>query len=95
MTQGSNNPHDEYYNNFEKYAMARLSYYTCYECKKPYYGGLKDWGNMLEAAADFDPEELVCGKCASKGLEGQGKSYFYANVTYSHMKETRIWLYRV
>ena len=33
---------DPYYNDFEKYAMARLSFYTCYECKKPYFGGLKD-----------------------------------------------------
>ena len=24
---------DEYYNNLQKYAMARLSYYTCYDCK--------------------------------------------------------------
>lgn len=33
---------DPYYNDLQKYAMARLSYYTCYECKDPYFGGLKD-----------------------------------------------------
>ena len=56
---------------FKKYAMARLSYYTCYECKNPYFGGLKDWGNLLEAEAGFKPEELVCGKCSSKNLDGK------------------------
>lgn len=35
-------PDDQYFNDLEKYAMARLSYYTCYECKAPYFGGLKD-----------------------------------------------------
>lgn len=35
-------PGDQYFNDLEKYAMARLSYYTCYECKNAYFGGLKD-----------------------------------------------------
>lgn len=35
-------PGDAYFNDLEKYAMARLSYYTCFECKNPYFGGLKD-----------------------------------------------------
>lgn len=62
---------DEYYGDLEKYAMARLSYYTCFKWQNPYFGGLKDWGNMIEAAANFKPDELVCGKCSSQGLEGQ------------------------
>lgn len=62
---------DPYYNDLEKYAMARLSYYTCYECKKPYFGGLKDCGNLLEAEANFKEEELVCGKCSAKNLDGK------------------------
>jgi hypothetical protein len=33
---------DEYHNDLQKYAMARLSYYVCYECKEPFFGGLKD-----------------------------------------------------
>lgn len=31
---------------------------------------------MLEAAANFNPEELVCGKCAAEELGGQGKPIF-------------------
>ena len=62
---------DEYYNNLEKYAMARLSYYTCFKWGCFYYGGLKEWGNMLEADGNFNPEELVWGKWSSEGLAGQ------------------------
>lgn len=74
-------PNDEYYNDLEKYAMERMSYYTCYKCENPYYGGLKEWGNMAEAEADFNPKELVWGKWSSEGLAGQtecpkhGKDY--------------------
>lgn len=64
-------PGDPYFNDLEKYAMARLSYYTCYECKTPYFGGLKDCGNLLEAEANFKEEELVCGKCSAKNLDGK------------------------
>jgi E3 ubiquitin-protein ligase MYCBP2 len=30
-----------YSGNLAMYAVARLSYYMCYKCKKPYFGGLK------------------------------------------------------
>ena len=72
---------DEYYNNLEKYSMARLSYYTCFKWENPYYGGLKECGNMMEADGNFNPEELVWGKCSSEGLAGKvdcskhGKEY--------------------
>lgn len=79
------NPDDEYYDNLQKYAMARLSYYTCHKWENPYYGGLKDWGNMLEAAANFNPEELVCGKCAAEELGGQGKPIFAFSLSYSYL----------
>ena len=67
------NPKDEYYNDPEKYAMARLSYYEWFKCKSPFFGGLKDWGNLLEANPDFKPEELVWGKCSSVALGGKDK----------------------
>ena len=53
--------------------MARLSFYHCFKCKSPYFGGLKECGNMLEAGGGFKEEELICGKCASKMLGGQIK----------------------
>ena len=43
-------PGDIYFNNLEAYAMARLSYYMCFKCKSPYFGGLKQCANALDAA---------------------------------------------
>ena len=58
---------DKYYKNPMAYAMARLSYYECFKCKQPYFGGLKACDNVDDK--DFKPEELVCGKCAAGGLK--------------------------
>ncbi|CAI2362857.1 unnamed protein product [Moneuplotes crassus] len=75
------NKKDEYYNDLERYAMERMSYYTCHQCENPYYGGLKECGNMAQAEGNFNAEELVCGKCSSEGLAGKtdcsihGKEY--------------------
>jgi len=74
-------PNDEYFNDLSKYAMERLSYYECFKCHTPYFGGLKECGNLLEAAAGFKPDELVWGKWSTKNLSGQvdcpkhGKEY--------------------
>ena len=54
--------------------MARLSYYMCFKCKSPYFGGLKECGNNLENGANFKEEDLVCGKCANKLLDLGGKT---------------------
>lgn len=44
------------------YAMARLSYYMWFKCKKPYFGGLKSWENNQNQNVEFKPEELVWGR---------------------------------
>ena len=31
---------DAYFNNLEKLAMDKLSFYQCFKCKHPYFGGL-------------------------------------------------------
>lgn len=36
------NPKYNYYNDLEGYAMYKCSYYMCFKCKVPYFGGLKD-----------------------------------------------------
>lgn len=51
--------------------MARLSYYMCFKCKTPYFGGLKECGNNMEADGAFKMEDLVCGKCANAALGGK------------------------
>jgi len=35
-------PGDPFFGDLEGYAMKRLSYYQCYKCNDPYFGGKKD-----------------------------------------------------
>ena len=63
------NKDDAYYNDLQGYAMKRLSYYQCFKCNEPYFGGMK----ACEAVNDynnFKKEELVCGKCAAVSVGG-------------------------
>ena len=62
-------PKDRYYKKPQEYAMARLSYYMCFKCKDPYFGGLKACENVNEGGGEYKPEELVCGKCAAVSVK--------------------------
>ena len=35
---------DYYGKPLEKFVMDRMSYYMCFKCKEPYFGGMKDCG---------------------------------------------------
>jgi hypothetical protein len=35
-------PNDEFFNNLQKWAMFKLAYYQCFNCKDAYFGGKKD-----------------------------------------------------
>jgi E3 ubiquitin-protein ligase MYCBP2 len=51
--------------------MGTFSYYLCFKCKKPYFGGRKDCERLREEASNneaFKPEELVCAQCSSIGI---------------------------
>ncbi len=63
-------PNDKFYNKFEEYALTRLSYYMCYKCKKPYFGGLKSCENVNEGQREYEERDLVCGACASVNIKG-------------------------
>jgi len=52
---------DEYFEKFEDYWMDRLAFYQCYKCSKPYFGGLRECGNALEAGGNYDEKELIWG----------------------------------
>jgi len=58
-------PGDPYYDKPLEYAVAIYSYYECFKCKKPYFGGLKRCEDLMEEASGkaFKPEELVCANC--------------------------------
>jgi len=53
-------PSSPFYEKPEAYAMQRYSYFLCYECKMPYYGGEAHCG---AAGGEFKPEELICQSC--------------------------------
>lgn len=33
---------DRFYNNLKAFALHKLSYYECFKCSDPYFGGMKD-----------------------------------------------------
>lgn len=33
---------DVYYNKLQDFALYKLAYYSCFKCKEPYFGGMKD-----------------------------------------------------
>eukprot|EP00349_Pseudokeronopsis_sp_Brazil_P010615 CAMPEP_0202977526 /NCGR_PEP_ID=MMETSP1396-20130829/84296_1 /ASSEMBLY_ACC=CAM_ASM_000872 /TAXON_ID= /ORGANISM="Pseudokeronopsis sp., Strain Brazil" /LENGTH=105 /DNA_ID=CAMNT_0049716277 /DNA_START=1822 /DNA_END=2139 /DNA_ORIENTATION=+ len=35
-------PNDRFFNNLRAFAIYKLSYYQCFKCKAPYFGGMKD-----------------------------------------------------
>jgi E3 ubiquitin-protein ligase MYCBP2 len=44
------------------FAIAKYAYYTCFRCKKAYFGGDAAC-DVARGSADFNPEELICGAC--------------------------------
>jgi E3 ubiquitin-protein ligase MYCBP2 len=50
----------------EQFCMAKLAYYLCFKCKKPYFGGLKECagGANADELRAFKVEDLVCGPCS-------------------------------
>lgn len=55
-------PSDPYFKQPTKYAMSIYSYYMCFKCKKPYFGGQKKCGQE-QNKDDFDEKQLVCADC--------------------------------
>lgn len=77
------NPKDPYYNKPMEYAIATFSYYQCFKCKKPYFGGKKSCELLLQEQnnekQEFDPKELVCANCCDilplESCSKHGKDY--------------------
>ena len=60
----------KWYNNELQYALNRITYYMCYQCKEPYFAGLRECGdgpliNNNDPNKDYDPKDCVCGKHAN------------------------------
>ena len=39
---------DSFFNDVQGYALFKLSFYECFKCKLPYYGGMRDCGEDNE-----------------------------------------------
>lgn len=64
-----NDPNDKYYKKPLEYGLAKIQYYMCFKCKKPYFAGLKECGAQNDR--DHNPSDLICGACGSlDGVEG-------------------------
>lgn len=63
-------PNSKWYKDELGYALNRISYYLCYECKKPYFAGLRECGegpviNNNNPNREYDPKDLICGAHAN------------------------------
>ena len=58
-----------YYNKPIDFALKKLSYYMCYECKKPYFAGLRDCRGGPDddnnPNREYNQKDLVCGAHAN------------------------------
>ena len=76
-------PNDVYYKKPQEYAMAIYSYYMCFKCKSPYFGGAKNCDALREEAnqnQQFKESELICANCSDVGTgmkecKKHGKDY--------------------
>lgn len=69
-------PGSEFHNNLMGYALHKLSYFMCFKCKKPYFGGLKECGGDMDQ--ERNEVEFICSKCDDDKIEEcqkHGKMY--------------------
>jgi hypothetical protein len=72
------NPNSPWYKKDLEYALHKISYYMCYECKKPYFAGLRECRggpNDIDnnnPNREYNPKDLICGAHANiAGVAGK------------------------
>ena len=62
-------PDGKYYNDPINYAQHIYAYFMCFECKNPYFGGMKaceEAGrDQQDNGQEFNNKDLICGSCTS------------------------------
>ena len=61
-------PGDFYYNNLMAYAEAKVSFFQCSKCEKPYFGGLIDCEQEMGMEDTTRREDLICRPCLIKTM---------------------------
>ena len=62
-----------HYNRFEDFCVQKVAFFECFECKTPYFGGMKECMQNQEeqkGQEDYKKEDLVCAKCSSQKVSG-------------------------
>ena len=57
-----------YYNNLTAFAEAKVSFFVCNDCNKPYYGGLIDCEQEMGMEDSTRKEDLLCKPCLMKEM---------------------------
>ena len=52
--------------------MKQCTIYPCSKCEKPYFGGMMDCAERMNAEAALDPNSLICKECVVEEM-GYGK----------------------
>ncbi|KAI6656385.1 hypothetical protein LOD99_1184 [Oopsacas minuta] len=59
------NEKSKFYQKPGDYALDRYTYYVCFKCNEPYYGGEARCLDVANVSDEYDPSELVCGGCSN------------------------------
>ena len=68
VTQG-----DIYFGDLAAFAMKNCTFYECFKCREPYFGGMEDCMQAMQSENNLKKEDLMCRKCSIEEL-GLGKS---------------------
>ena len=70
-----------YYKNTDLYVLDKFSFYRCFKCEEPYYGGRIECGEANHV--ETKPEELICRKCATT-----------VRIICSNQEHEQYWIYK-
>ena len=54
---------DIYFNDLEGFALHNCTFYECFKCKQPYFGGMEDCMQAMQSENSMKKEDLHCRKC--------------------------------
>lgn len=58
-------PKSKFFQKPGEYSLDRYTYYLCFKCDSPYYGGEARCLDAVNVSDEYDPSELVCGGCSN------------------------------
>ena len=60
---------DIYHNQLADFALHNCTFFECFDCKRPYFGGMMDCMQAMQSEEKLKKEDLLCKKCVSKSLD--------------------------